>query len=282
MSNKTKILLDAPRRLFRSRSSKIGAAIILAFILLMIVGPFVIPYSPYATSSMKDQPPSLTHPFGTDWLGHDVLSQVVWGAYPSMLVGIEAAIGAVLIGLAVGVLAGYFGRLEALLTGTADVVLTFPPLPLMVLLGSLYPVTSLLITLIIMLVLWPVVARSIRSQVLAVKKLPYVEAARTSGLRDRQIILRIVIPEVASIAIAYFVLMVSAAIVLVSALQFLGVGNPDIVSWGSMLFWAQIFAFYSGDWWWILAPGLSITLVATAFALIGFSVEEVANPRLRI
>ena len=89
-------------------------------------------------------------------------------------------------------------------------------------------------------------------------------------------------PEVAPIAIAYFVLTVATGIVLVSALQFLGVGNPDLISWGSMLYWAQQFAFYYGDWWWILAPGLSISLVATGFALIGFSLEEVANPRLRV
>ena len=100
-------------------------------------------------------------------------------------------------------------------------------------------------------------------------------------MSDFQIIRKIMIPEVTSLAIAYFVLTVSAAVVLVTALQFLGVGNPTEVSWGSMLYWAQQFAFYAGDWWWILAPGVSITLVALAFALIGFSVEEVMNPRLR-
>jgi peptide/nickel transport system permease protein len=96
-----------------------------------------------------------------------------------------------------------------------------------------------------------------------------------------QIIARIIIPEIASLAIAYFVLTVAAAIVLVTALQFLGVGNPNIVSWGSMLYWAQQFAFYAGDWWWIIAPGAAISVVAMAFALVGFSIEEVMNPRLR-
>ncbi len=268
-------------RLLRKRSAKVGFAIILAFILMMIIGPFFV-QSPTATSSLQHSPPSYSHPFGTDWLGHDVLSEVVWGAFPSLSVSIAAATGAVVLGLLVGVFAGYFSKLEGLLTGTADVVLTFPALPLLVLLGSLFPVTNVLIASILILVLWPPVARSIRSQVLSVKQMPYIEAAKTSGMKNRQIILRAIIPEVIPLAIAYFVLLVAAAVVLVSALEFLGVGNPNIVSWGSMLYYAQIFAFYNGDWWWILAPGLSITLVATGFALLGFSVEEVMNPRLRV
>jgi peptide/nickel transport system permease protein len=267
--------------MMRRRLAKIGAGIIIAFVIFIIIGPLITPYSPTALSSAHNKPPSLAHPLGTDFLGHDVLSQVVYGAYPSMLVGILAAFGAVVIGVTVGMLAGYYRSFEGILTGTADVLLTFPPLPLMILLGSLYPATELLIIVILVLVLWPVVARAIRSQVLSLKERPFVESARTSGMGDTEIILKEIFPEVVPLAIAYFVLTVSAAIVLVTALQFLGVGNPNDVSWGSILYWAQQFAFYSGDWWWILAPGFSITIVATAFALLGFSVEEVMNPRLR-
>jgi peptide/nickel transport system permease protein len=266
--------------LFKSKASKAGTIIIAAFVLLMVVGPFLTPYSPYQNGP-QHQPPSLAHPFGTDYLGRDILSQVIYGSYVSLFVAVVAAAGSVAIGLVVGVFSGYYRRLEVFLTGTGDVILTFPPLPLMILLGELYPATSTLIAAILIVVLWPVSARAIRSQVLSLKERPYVETARTSGMGNLQIIRRIMVPEVAALAIAYFVLTVSAAVVLVTALQFLGVGNPDEVSWGSMLFWAQQFAFYNGDWWWILAPGLAITLVALAFALIGFSVEEVMNPRLR-
>lgn len=258
-----------------------GLGIIIAFVILILVGPFLTPYSPLATSSVPDSPPTLSHPFGTDYLGHDLLSQVIYGAYPSMFVGILAALGAVIIGLMVGVLAGYFRRAEGVLTGSGDVILTFPPLPLMLLLGALYPATETLIVGILVIVLWPVVARAIRSQVLSLKERPFVESAKTSGMGNFEIIWKIIIPDILPLAMAYFVLTVSAAIVIVTALQFLGVGNPNLVSWGSILYWAQQFAFYYGDWWWILAPGLAITLVATAFALIGFSVEEVMNPRLR-
>ena len=266
--------------LWRNKASKTGTIIIAAFLVLILVGPFLTPYGPQDTSSSINASPSYAHLFGTDYLGHDVLSQVIYGAYPSMLVGLLAASGSVLIGVLVGVLAGYFRRSEGFLIGAADVVLTFPPLPLMILLGTLYPATTTLIILILVVVLWPVIARAIRSQVFSLKERPYVESSKINGMTDFQIIRRIMIPEVSSLAVAYFVLTVAAAIVLVTALQFLGVGNPNDVSWGSMLYWAQQFAFYSGAWWWILAPGASITLVAMAFALLGFSVEEVMNPRM--
>jgi peptide/nickel transport system permease protein len=268
--------------LFRTKSAKLGVLLVVGFFLMILIGSFLTPYSPYETTSATNSPPSLTHPFGTDYLGHDVFSQIISGAGPSMFVGFLAALGAVALGETVGVLAGYYGKLEGGLTGTADVLLTFPPLPLMLLLGSLYPPTNTLLVLILIVVLWPAIARAIRSQVLSLKERPYVDAAKAGGMKDREIIWNIMVPQVTSIAIAYFVLTLSAAIVLVTALEYIGVGNPEIVSWGSILYWAQQFAFYLGDWWWILAPGISISIVAGGFALIGFSVEEIMNPKLRV
>ncbi len=266
----------------RKKAAKIGSAIILFYAILIILGPNLVPYSPYATSASINSPPSASHLLGTDYLGHDVLSQVIWGAYPSMIVAILAAIGGALLGLIVGVFAGYFSKIEGALTGISDIVLTFPPLPLLVLVGLLYAGASSLLVLILILVLWPPIARAVRSQILSVKNRPYVDAARSSGLSDFEIIKEIMIPSVASITFAYFVLNVAVAVILVTGLEYFGIGNPEIVSWGSMFYWAQQFAFYSGDWWWIFAPGIAVTTVATAFALIGFSVEEIANPRLRV
>ncbi len=266
---------------FRTRSAKIGIGMVVIFSILIIVGPFLTPYSPTENTSSRNSPPSLAHPFGTDNVGHDLMSQIFWGAYPSMVVGLFSAIGAVGIGLLAGVLAGYYRKTEGLLMGVGDVILTFPPVPLMILLGSFYPASSLLLIAIMTVVLWPVVARSIRSQVLSIKEMPFVESSRTSGMRNFEIISRIIIPEVGSLAVAYFVLAVSSATVLVTTLQFLGVGNPNEVSWGSILYWAQQYGFYAGDWWWVFVPGLFITLITTAFAVLGFSVEEIMNPRLR-
>ncbi len=268
------------RSLLRSKLAKIGAGIIIAFILLMIFGPLVYPYSPADTGPINSAP-SLVHPFGTDYQGHDILSQLIWGTFPSMAVGVLAALGAVILGLAVGVVAGYYDRVEGVLTGIADIIMTFPALALLLLIGSLFSVTDALIITVLILVLWPTVARSIRSQILVVKRMPYVEAAKMGGMSDGSIIARILVPSIATIAFGFFVLNVAASIILVTALQFIGMGDPNSISWGSMLYWAQQFAFYAGDWWWILAPGLSVSLVTLAFAFIGFSLEEVANPRLR-
>ena len=269
------------KTIFRKTAPKVGVGLILAILILVIVGPFFIQYSPYAVTSSVNSPPSLAHPFGTDNQGHDLLSQVVWGAYPSLLVALGAAFGAMLLGFIVGVFAGYYGKLEGILSGSTDIILTFPALPIMILIATLFIATDQLITLLLILFLWAPVARSVRTQVLSVKKLPFVEASKTGGMSDLTIVGKVIIPEVGSLAIAYFIINVSVAIVLVTALQFIGVGNPEVVSWGSILYWAQQFGFNAGDWWWVLAPGLMITIVATSFALIGFSFEEMLNPRLR-
>jgi peptide/nickel transport system permease protein len=251
-------------------------------VVLVLVGPFLTPYSPYATNQRNaDSPPSLSHPFGTEYRGSDVFSQLVWGAQSSMLVGVGAAAGAVALGAVIGLAAGYFRRLESFLTGFTDITMIFPAVPLIVLLGSLRPIDDFYLIIIMAVVLWPPIARSIRSQVLSVKQLPYVEVAKMSGMSDFEVIYKVIFPAVAAIIFAYFVLTVAACVVLVTGLEFLGVGNPDIVSWGSMIFWAEQFGFYAGDWWWILAPGLAITLLTVGLAMIGYSVEEVMNPRLR-
>ncbi len=264
-----------------SRSAKVGVVMISIIIGIVLIGPFFIRYSPYDTPGGLNSPPSIDHPFGTDYLGHDVLSQTVYGAYPSLLVGIGASFGSVIIGLVVGVLGGYFGKLETIFAGVTDVIMTLPAIPLLILIGLLFRTTDLLIVLLLTLVLWPPVARSIRAQVSSIKRMPFVEAAKTSGLSEWKVVYKVIMPEMASIAIAFLVFNVAVATVLVTALEFLGVGNPLIVSWGSILYWAQQFGFYAGDWWWILAPGLFITVIATGFAIIGFSIEEIMNPRLR-
>jgi peptide/nickel transport system permease protein len=266
----------------RKKTGRVGVGIVAGMLLFFFIASLVVPYNPNLQSGPANTGPTKAHPFGTDYIGRDVLTMTVWGSFPSISISIASSLGSVLIGLIVGVFSGYYRRIEPIFTGTADVVMTFPAFPLMILLGMLYPATSLDITLILVLVLWPPVSRAIRSQVLSVRERPFVEAAKLGGMKNPEIILRIIIPEVASIAIAYFVLTLSLSIVFVTGLEFLGVGNLEKISWGSILYWAQQFAFYNGDWWWILAPGISISLFATAFALIGFSIEEIMNPRLRV
>ena len=268
--------------LLKSRISRAGLVLIVALLALVINGPFVVTYSPYAFSSAIDKPPSPAHLFGTDWEGHDLFSQVVWGARDSLVVAVVASLVSTLIGTFAGVFAGYFGKLEGPLSGTTDIILALPAFPLLILLGTLFGPTDLLITLLVALVLWAPVSRTIWPQVASIKKHTYVDAAKTSGFGDLRITLRVLTPEIAPISMAYFVINTATAIVIVTGLEFLGVGNVDVVTWGSILYWAQQYAFTSGAWWWILAPGLIISLFAMGLALIGYAVEEIFNPRLRI
>ena len=268
-------------RLFESKSSKVGAGILAAILLIVILGPFFIHYSPYSVSGNPNSPPSYAHLFGTDYQGKDVLSQIIWGAYPSLIAALFGAAGAVVIGFFAGVLSGYYSKLDSIIGAGTDIVLTFPAIAVMVLVGEIFLATTALLVGLLVVFLWAPVARSVRAQVASVKNMPFVDAAKTSGLSDWQVVLRIIVPEVGAIGIAYFVINVSVSMVIVTALEFLGVGNPEVVSWGTILYWAQQYAFYMGDWWWFLAPGLFIALVAISFAMIGYSVEEILNPRLR-
>lgn len=265
----------------KPRASRAGLAIIGAIVVMIVAGPYIVRYSPYAISSAVNAPPSLAHPFGTDYRGADVFSQVVYGAYDSLFVAVIASLGSVLLGSVVGMFAGYFRSLEGALSGVGDVIMALPTLPFLVLLGLLFLATDFFLASLLILVLWPPVSRSIRAEVASIKKLPYVDAAKVSGYSDLRIIFRVIFPQIGPISMAYFVLNTSIAVILVTALEFLGVGNVTVVTWGSILFWAQQYAFFAGDWWWILAPGLIISLFATGLALVGYAVEEVTNPRLR-
>jgi len=267
---------------FQKRSAKFGAGILIGIFVFVVAGSLLTPYSPYAPSPSIDAPPSLAHPFGTDYQGHDLLSQVVWGAYPSLLVALASAFGAAMIGFFAGVFAGYFTKAEGVLSGSADAILTFPIIPLMILVGVLFIATDLVIALMLIAFLWAPVTRAVRAQVSALKRQSYVDAEKTSGLSDLSIVMRVIVPEVGAIAVAYFILNVIFSVSIATALEFLGIGNPAVVSLGSILYWGQQFGFTAGAWWWIIAPGLLISLFATGFALIGFSLEEVMNPRLTI
>lgn len=267
--------------LFRRSSAKIGIITLIGIVAFVLLGQAINPYSPYAATGPINHPPYEVHYFGTDYLGHDVFAQVVNGAFPTFGISLAAALISVAIGFFAGAFSGYYGKLEGLLGGATDIVLTFPILPIILLVGELFPVSDLFIAALLGILLWPPLARAVRSQVTSLKQRPYVEAAKTSGVSDLQIVWSIMIPRVIFLAVAYLVINLSIATVVVTAIEFLGVGNPNADNLGTILYWAQQFAFTAGAWWWFLAPGVLIAVFAVALSLIGFSMEEVLNPRLR-
>jgi ABC-type dipeptide/oligopeptide/nickel transport system permease subunit len=180
--------------------------------------------------------------------------------------------------------AGFLGgRVDAVLMRTVDLVLVIPFLPLMILLAAYLGPSFWNIIIVIGILVWARPARVVRSQVLSVKAMDYVEAALALGSRPGRVMIRHVLPAVLPLALAQFILAASNAILIEASLSFLGLGDPTAKSWGTVLYYAQVRnAFLSGAWvWWVLPPGLLITAATLGFAFTGYSLEEVLNPKMR-
>ena len=199
------------------------------------------------------------------------------------MVGVTAGSVTVFIGVSIGLLAGYFLNWGRWLMRLTDIVLILPFLPLLIILSAYLGRGVFNTILVIGLLIWAGTARVIRSQVLTLSQQDYVLAAHGLGATDRHIILRHILPQVMLLAIGEFVQATSAAILLEASLSFLGLGDPIEKSWGTILYWAQVRgAFLSPAWvWWVLPPGLLISLATLGFALVGFALEQNVNPRLR-
>lgn len=270
-------------RSLADRLGWIGGAIVAILLFLAVAAPWIAPYDPTERVGRPFASPSAEHWLGTNDVGQDLLSELIYGSRVSLTVGVVAAVVALFLGTTVGILAGYYPkRLGAILMRTVDVVLILPFLPLLIILAA-YLGRSLINTIIVIGVLiWAGPARVIRSQVLSLRSREYVLASRTMGAPDRWAIVRHVLPRTALLATGTFVRAVSTAILLEAALSFLGLGDPIQKSWGSILFWAQARgAFLTPAWkWWVLPPGLMIMAASLGFALIAFAMEEKINPRL--
>ncbi len=253
-----------------------GVGIIAAFTLMAVFAHGLAHYSPTATFAAW-QPPSTAHWLGTDDYGQDVFSQVVYGSRASLVVGGLAGLLSGVIGTAVGLVAGYVrGIGSEILMRFVDLMLVIPALALMIIIGAFLPsVGQGAQILIIGALSWLWMARSIRSQVMSERERGYVAAARIVGLSDGEIMLREVLPNVVPIVIANLVMVITAAILVQASLNFLGIGNPATVSWGSMLSLAFTDdAILQGAWWWIVPPGICIALFAYGFVLLGNDVLD--------
>jgi ABC-type dipeptide/oligopeptide/nickel transport system permease subunit len=272
------------RRLTSAHAAAVvGALLICGLALTALFAPMIAPFDPTERVGRPFQVPSVTHPLGTNDIGQDILSELIFGARISILVGTLAALIAIVIGTTVGLLAGYFPRLGMALMRVVDIILVLPFLPLLILLAA-YLGRSLVNTILVIgLLSWAGTARVIRSHVLVCVKHDYMLAARAVGARHGYILVRHLLPQVLLLAVGQFVEATSAAILLEASLSFLGLGDPLQKSWGAILYWAQVRgAFLTPAWlWWVLPPGLMIVAASLGFALVGFALEQILNPRLR-
>lgn len=266
-----------------SRIGVLGLSLILVFVVVAAVAPWLAPYDPRGLVGTPFLPPTGKHPLGTDQVGRDIYSELIWGARISLLVGTLASAFAVALGTTVGLLSGYYrGPPDSILMRVTDLFITLPNLPFMLILAALIGRSVWNIIFVIAITGWTGTARMVRSQTLSIKERPYVEAARSVGARDRHIVVRHILPNVFPLIFANAIIGIVDAILAESGLSFLGLGDPTKPSWGMILHYAnEAGALATGRWWFIIPPGICIMLLAIGFAFSSYSLDQILNPRLR-
>jgi peptide/nickel transport system permease protein len=300
------IAARSPRQLFwaRFRSDRVALAALVIIAVLVVVaiaaplvtralgvpGPDAVDAGALDPSFGTASGPSGSHPFGVDDNGHDILSRVIYGARVSLEVAFIATLASMLLGVAVGMVAGFYrGWVDGLLSRVIDVVLAFPILLLALgvasactlgdgcLGGAIKPGLGVVIAVIV-IVNWTYIARIIRGQVLSLREQEFVEAARSLGASDRRILFKDILPNLVAPIVVYSTLLVPQNILLESALSFLGVGvSRPTATWGTMIGDATLS--FASQWWYMLFPGLALLLTVLAFNLLGDGLQDALDPR---
>ncbi|MDH5538769.1 MAG: ABC transporter permease [Rhizobacter sp.] len=270
------------RRLRRRRAAMIGLVIVLGFIAMALLAPWIAPYDPIATSwSAIRKAPSAAHWFGTDDIGRDVLSRVVWGTQASLLAGVVSVSISLLLGVPIGLAAGFLGgAVDGLISRITDAFLACPFLILAIAMAAFLGPSLTNAMIAIGISATPIFVRLTRAQVLNVKVEDYIEAARAVGNPPWRIALRHVLPNVTAPLIVQATLAIAAAVIAEASLSFLGLGQqPPAPSWGSMLNTAK--NYIDNAPWMAIWPGLSIFLLVLAFNLLGDGLRDALDPRQR-
>jgi len=272
----------------RSRSGLLGLAILLFFVLTAIFAPILAPYDPYKRVDRPILPPSSKYRLGTNDIGQDIFSELIYGTRVSLTIGFAAAFFTVIIGTIIGVVSGFLGgSVDEVLMRFTDVVMILPSIPLMILLMAIFGKQSFMIMILILSIMgWTGTARLVRSSTLSIKERIYVEAARAIGAGDGHIITKHILPNVSPLIVATMIYAVAGAMMSEAGLAFLGLGDPSTKSWGMILHYAQTSGGWYANmgypaWWWIIPPGLCVALTVASLVLIGQAMEEIINPRLR-
>ncbi len=269
---------------------KIGLVLMAVFALMAaasfvppLIDPMYQPMSGVDPAISRAAGPSLTHWLGTDFIGRDIFSQLLAGARIAFIVGLSAALMSIVVGTVIGMVSGYAGGLtDTILMRTADMIMVMPTLLVVLILSSLFG--QLRIWTIVVLIAafrWPGVSRVIRAQTLSLKQRPFIDATRVAGASHLRIIFRHLLPNVLPLALLYMTFRVTSAIIIEAALAFLGFGDPGTVSWGMMLQWVWKTGHMFQAPWWLLPPGICISLLTLSFYMLGRAMEEVLDPRLR-
>lgn len=264
----------------RNRGAVAGLAVLVAVLLLALSAPLLFSFDPWDTRGAPLQPPGEGFTLGSDMLGRDVLAGIFHGARVSLFIGVVSTVFAVAIGVVVGAVAGYFGGLvDDVAMRFTEFFQTIPSFVLAVLLVAILTPGLTSIVIAISVVTWPPVARLARSEFLALRHREFVEAAVLSGVSHLRIIFAEVLPNALTPIVIMASLMVATAILTESALSFLGLGDPNRISWGYMIGAAR--AVFRQAWWLSVFPGLAIFVTVLAINLVGEGLNDALNPHMR-
>lgn len=260
-----------------------GALMASALTVVALFAPAIAPYDPRELAGPSFESPSAEHLLGTNDIGQDIFSQIVWGSRPAITMALGAAVLALVLGCAVGLSSALIGGFTDTLTmRVVDIFLAIPQLPLLVLLAALAGPSQANLIVIIGLIRWPMYAREVRSQALTVRQRGFIRSARGFGGGVPYVVVRHLVPAIGPLVVLLFVAGLAHALLLEASLAFLGLSDPTAVSWGLMVNRALFFPglFFTSYWvWWLLPAGFAITLGVLGFMILGVGLEPVFNPR---
>jgi peptide/nickel transport system permease protein len=276
------------RRLVRAvrsnRKATVGAALLALFCLVALFPWVIAQDDPNATIYPRSLGPSTQHLFGTTALGQDIFAQTVWGTRQVLLIAVGVGLLATVIAMLIGVAAAFYGGLwDGSLSLVTDVLLVIPLFPLLIVIAT-YVQNAGTMVLVVVLTLtgWSYTARQLRAQALSLRNRDFLMAARVRGERKMYIVLVEIIPTMTSLLVACFLTNALYAVLFSAGLQFIGLGDPNSVSWGTMLYWAENNeALQTGQYLWAIVPGACIVALGAAFALLNYAFDEIGNPALR-
>jgi peptide/nickel transport system permease protein len=276
---------DLWRAVGRNRKAVAGVLLLMFFLVLAIFPGQIAPYDPLAKSFQPGLGPSSAHWFGTTAYGEDVLSQLIWGTRQSMIIAFAVGGLATALAVLVGVSAAYLGgTADGFLSLITDVILVIPIFPLIIVIAA-YEKNSGLFTLVVVLgaLGWSYGARQLRAQTLSLRTRDFLEAARVRGERKSYVIGFEILPTMTSLIVASFLGAAVYAVLFAAGLQFIGLGDPNSQSWGTMLYWAENNeALGAGMVYWAIMPGVCVALLGAAFALLNYAFDEISNPALKL
>ncbi len=273
------------RTIIRNRKAAIGMVILTFFVLVALFAPQIAPFpNPTRMVGRPHDPPSAEHLLGTTRQGQDMFTQLVYGARSSMTVGFVTGTIVMAIAIVVGITSGYVGGfLDDLLSLIMNVVLIIPALPLIIVVaGFIERPGPLTIVLVLSILSWAYGARVLRAQTLTLRNSEFVAAARVVGEPTWRIVLFEILPNMTSLVVSSWIGAVLYALLTQASLEFIGLGDPNTVSWGTILYWSQNnAALLTKAWWTFIPPGVCLALVGFSLTLINFGIDEITNPRLR-